>query len=836
MSLTGDSELVTDTWFAEVIVPVPIPKLFTYRIPRDFENSVSVGCRVIIQFGRKNIYTGIIAKIHHHPPKEYEARYILDVLDEIPHINQYQLKLFNWMSSYYMCTIGEVLNAALPSGLKLSSESFVEINPDFDFYESEYEFSQHEETVLDVLQREKTLSYSEIAGILNLKSYQNVIKSLLKKNAVIIFEKIKERYIPKKEKYVRIHPDIIRTEGALENVVNDLENKPKQQDILLSYLHHVPLLKDMSLNDKGISKKILFREDLSPSSFKTLVKNEVLQEYDVVVPRFGNTGSDGVLEIKLTELQSQVRKDILTHFESRQTVLLHGITGSGKTEVYIDIIKTVLEGGEQVLYMLPEIAITTQMVNRLYQVFGDQLGVYHSRYSDNERVEVWKGVLTGRFSLVLGVRSSVFLPFDNLGLIIVDEEHEASFKQFDPAPRYHARDVAQVLAQIHNAKVLMGSATPSIESYYLARSGKYSLVELDKRYGNAHLPQIKLADVRKNRKQQTLKNDFTSELFEQIGKATGEKEQVIIFRNRRGYSPHLTCEDCAWIPKCENCSVSLTYHMYKGILQCHYCGYKLKVLHTCPACGSARLKGVGFGTEKLEEDIKLFFPEANVRRMDLDTTRKKFSYHKIIEEFEKGDIDILVGTQMVTKGLDFDRVNLVGVMDADVMLHFPDFRSGERTFQVLTQVSGRAGRRDKTGQVIIQTSNTEQPVLEWVIKNDFESLYSYEIAERQKFRYPPFFRLIRIIVRHKEKDISERFAKHLGSLLKNKLGTNRVLDPHEPMISRIKNKYLMEILVKVKRDINKLRAVKEIISTSSKELLSQKEFKQVQVIFDVDPY
>jgi len=836
LSLTGHNELFNNTWFADVIVPVPIPKLFTYRIPREFENQVSEGCRVVIQFGRKNIHTGVISKLHHQPPKEYEARYILDVLDETPHVNSFQLKLYNWIAGYYMCTIGEVINAALPSGLKLSSESFVELNPDFDFFESEFEFSTHEETIIDVLQREKTLSYSEISNILQLKSYQNVIKSLLKKDVIILFEKVKERYIPKKEKYTRLADEYLEKNGALEKLLDELEKKPKQQDVILAYLQKVPVFHDVEKNRNGLSKKLLFQNDLSESSYRTLVNKNILDEFEVVIPRFGFGNSHEEREINLTQEQEIGKNEILKCFESQQTVLFHGITGSGKTEVYIEIIKEVLKGGEQVLYLLPEIAITTQMVNRLQEVFGDKLGVYHSRYSDNERVEVWKGVLNGRFQLILGVRSSVFLPFDNLGLIIVDEEHESSFKQFEPAPRYHARDVAQVLAQIHNSKVLLGSATPSIESYFLARSGKYGLVGLEKRFGDSNLPSIQFADIRKSRREQTLKNDFTSELFESIQQALTQKEQVIIFRNRRGYSPHLTCEDCAWIPKCENCSVSLTYHMFKNVMQCHYCGYKQKVLQSCPACGSAKLKGVGFGTEKLEEDLKLFFSDATVKRMDLDTTRRKFGYQQLIREFEKGEIDILVGTQMVAKGLDFDNVGLVGVMDADVMLHFPDFRAFERSFQTLTQVSGRAGRREKIGKVIIQTSNVEQQILKWVRQNDFQSLYSFEIGERQKFRYPPFYRLIKIIVRHKEKEVSERYARHLGSLLKADLGHSLVIDPHEPMISKIKNKYLMEILIKAKREEVRLSTLKEIISDRTMGLLAEKEFKQVQVVFDVDPY
>lgn len=830
-----NNDAFQDTWFADVIVPVPIPKLFTYRVPRDFRSVVAVGCRVVIQFGRKSIYTGVIARLHTTPPKEYEARYLLDVLDDAPHLNEHQLKLFQWMAGYYLCTIGEVLNTGLPAGLKLSSESHIELNPNFDYYESEHTFSAHEETVIEALGEKKSLTYSEIEKIVHLKSYQAVIKSLLKKEAIIIYEHVKERYIPKKEKFVRLAPEYLDVEGGLEALMNDLEKKPKQQDVLLIYLQHVPVFTQKQLNEKGLARKALFARGVSESSFKTLVNKGVFEEFEIAIPRIQAPHQGRREPIALSEAQQRAKDAVLSQFESAQTVLLRGITGSGKTEVYIEIIKHVLEEGGQALYLLPEIAITTQMVSRLYEVFGETLGVYHSKYSDNERVEVWKGVLSGRFRLVLGVRSSVFLPFDNLHLVIVDEEHEPSFKQFESAPRYHARDVAQVLAQIHHAKVLLGSATPSIETYYLARSGKYGLVELDERYGASIMPHIQFADTRKARLQLTLKNEFTADLFEKIKDTLAGREQVIIFRNRRGYNPHLSCEDCTWIPKCENCSVSLTYHNYRGILQCHYCGHKEKAPHSCPACGSARIKGVGYGTEKLEDDLKLFFPEARVQRMDLDTTRRKYSYQQIISEFEKGEIDILVGTQMVGKGLDFDKVRLVGIMDADMMLHFPDFRAFERTFQLLTQVSGRAGRREKPGTVIIQTGNPEQTVLQWVKTGDYEALYKYEIGERQKFRYPPFYRLIKITLKHKDKTICDRAAMHYASLLKADLGALMVIDPHEPMVSRIKNKYLMEILIKVMREKVSLAAVKEIIRTKSVEVQAQKDFKQLQVVFDVDP-
>jgi len=831
-----ESETGWQSLFADVIVPVPIPQYFTYKIPHDLTGQAGVGCRVIIQFGRKNIHTGIIARLHHKPPEKYEARAVLDVLDDIPHITALQLKLFHWMAEYYMCTIGEVVKNALPSGLKLSSESHIEIHPEFDFYSSSWDFSDKEMKILDALSAQKSLTYKEIGNLLNIKSYQPVIRSLMSKEAILIYEHVREKYSPKREKIIRIRQERIQDKQQLEHLVNELESKPKQLDVMLAYLQKVPVLKDPDSNDQGIWKRQLLKSDISPSSLNTLVKKKILEETEIIVPRFEIDGPTEDKPIRLSTEQELVRNDIHGAFQRHQTVLMHGVTGSGKTEIYIELIRDALLSGGQALYILPEIALTTQIVNRLKQYFGNTMGIYHSKYSDNERVEVWKGVLSGKYQLVVGVRSSVLLPFDNLNLIIVDEEHEISFKQFDTNPRYHARDVSQMLARIHNSKVLLGSATPSVESYYLSTQNKYGRVELHKRYGNASMPDILFADLTKERKEKTIRNDFASRLIEQISDALSKKEQVIIFQNRRGYAPFITCEECAWIPKCEHCSVSLTYHMYAKVIICHYCGFKEQLPDRCPACGAQKIKVVGYGTEKIEEDLKFFFPEANVRRMDLDTTRRKFSYNQIISDFELGNIDILVGTQMVSKGLDFDNVSTVGVLDVDRMLHFPDFRSFERTYQLVTQVSGRAGRREKEGKVIIQTANVNQQPLKWIAGHDYKAMFDFEIGERKKFHYPPFFRLIKIIFKHKEKEISERAANHMASLLREAVGTSLILDPHEPMIARIKNLYLMEILIKADRKKIKLDVLKAKLIEARDKILLEKDFKQVQVVFDVDPY
>jgi len=827
---TSDSRV---TFFIDVILPVPIPKLFTYRLPYELNNRVEIGQRVVVQFGSRKILTGIIGKIHQSPPTKYEARYILELLDDRPSINLQQLKLFQWIADYYMCTLGEVINVAIPSGLKLSSESKIQLHPNFSLDSSDYEYSEKEKTVINNLLTRETLTYPEVKELTGLQNIHNILKSLINKGVIIIFEEIIDKYKPKKQKRIRLHPDHIG-EKALETILKKIEKHPKQVDILLKYLQDIPILEDPESNQIGVRKFNILHGGVSASSLSTLIKNNVFEEFEVIVPRFEESGQV-MGKVNLSDEQQTVKDEIVNLFEIKDTVLLHGITGSGKTEVYIELIQSVLDNDAQVLYLLPEIALTTQIVSRLKKIFGDKMGVYHSRFSDNERVEIWNGILDGRFSFVIGVRSAVFLPFDNLGLIIVDEEHEGSFKQFDPAPRYHARDVSLMMAQIHHAKVLLGSATPSIESYYHAISGKYGLTKLSQRFGVAQLPEIITADLIKERKKKTMQAEFTSVLLNDLTQTIENGEQAIIFQNRRGYSPYITCDDCGWIPKCENCAVSLTYHLYKEELRCHYCGYKQRLPINCEACGSTNIRTISYGTEKLEEDLKLIFHHAVIHRMDLDTTRRKQSYGQIINDFETGKIDILVGTQMVSKGLDFDNVSLVGIFDIDRMLHFPDFRSVERTFQLTTQVSGRAGRRGKTGKVVIQTTNPSQKIIDKIIKHDYQSFYEDEIKERQKYKYPPFVRLIKLIVKNTEKNLSQRSANKLAISLKKQLCEHRILGPQEPVINKIRNMFLMDIFIKLEREKINLKEVKKITKEQISLLLLEKEFKKSQVVIDVDP-
>lgn len=824
------------TWFADIILPVPIPKLFTYRVPMDMEKIVQIGSRVIVQFGSKKVLTGVIGRLHNKPPEKYQARYLLEVLDEQAVVHPVQIRHFHWIADYYACTIGEVLNVALPSGLKLSSESKVQMNPDFDFEEFGGSFNDKEYVILDALKEKDTLSYHEIGNLLEEKNFYHVIKSLIRKEAILIFEEVKDKYKPKVVKRVRLQHKYAHDATSLEQLFHELEKKPKQVDVLLRYLQLLPTYQNPEANEKGLTKSSLNNESVSTSSVNTLIRKGILEEFETVVSRFPASQVQPETRIELTEAQQQARQEILTHFEDKETVLLHGVTGSGKTEIYIDLIQEVLENGGQVLYLLPEIALTTQIVYRLKKIFGDQMGIYHSKFSDNERVEVWQGVLDGRYPLVVGVRSAVLLPFDNLGLVIVDEEHEISYKQFDPAPRYHARDAALVLARLHHAKTLLGSATPSIESYYNALQDKYGLVSLNRRFGNAQLPDIELVDILREKKRRTMREDFSSVLLEKMEKALELEEQVIIFQNRRGYSPYILCEDCGHIPKCEQCDVSLTYHQFAYELRCHYCGHHEKLHMECEACGSTKLKTAGYGTEKLEEEIQMLIPSSRVQRMDLDTTRKKNSYQQIIDAFANRELDILVGTQMVSKGLDFDGVNLVGILDADRMIHFPDFRSHERTFQLITQVSGRSGRRDKVGKVIIQTNNLEQPILQKIVSNDYQGLYQEEIAEREEYHYPPFIRLIRITVKNPDKNTCSRAAKELSEKLKEKLGNRRVLGPEEPLISRLRNQYLMQLMIKLEKRQQVIQEAKKMIKESCTLLEKDKNLRKTSTVIDVDPF
>lgn len=817
--------------FAEIILPLPLHGTFTYAIPSGYEDVTNPGSRVVVSFGAKKIYTGIVLATHDNTPTDYQPKELLDVLDDEPIVSGEQLTFFKWMARYYMCSLGEVMNAALPAALKLSSESFVSINPEI--VPEELDIEMREWSLLEVL-KTNDLSIKDVGEVLGLKQPQRVLKHLSEKGYIDLFEKVKDKYQPKKVRRVRLADGFVEEE-KLEGLINQLETKQKQQEVILSYIKEIPVLESPSTNAGGISKPVLLQNDISASSLKTLIKHKILVEWEETVSRLAKFESKEAKAINLSSAQEEAKKAIELSFELLNTVLFHGITGSGKTEVYIELIKEQLANGNQVLYLLPEIALTTQIIARLHRIFGNSFGVYHSRYSDNERVEVWQKVLKGEFQFVVGVRSAVFLPFTNLGLIIVDEEHEPSYKQFEPNPRYHARDSAIYLSTIHQAKVLLGTATPSLETYQNALDGKYGLVELNERFGDAYSPTMEFANTQKERKQKKIKGNFTSVLVGEIQLALDKKEQVILFQNRRGYASYISCDECATIPKCPNCAVSLTYHQFNNKLVCHYCGYNQGMYTDCLSCGSTELRNVGFGTEELEEELKLLFPTAIIQRMDLDTTRSKYGYQRIIEEFEEGNIDILVGTQMVSKGLDFDKVNLVGIFDTDRMIHFPDFRSHERAYHLITQVSGRAGRKSKEGKVIVQTNDPDQELLLRAKNDNYLAFFQWEVLEREHFHYPPFTRLINITFKHRDKTISFQASTFYANEIRKDLGNQRIIGPVEPIVGKIRNMYLHEITLKIEKQGVNLPAIKEYLLSIEKMMHSMQAFKSVGVVFDVDP-
>ncbi|MCC6371707.1 MAG: primosomal protein N', partial [Bacteroidia bacterium] len=733
------------TYFADVIVPLSVPNKYTYRVPVDMNEEVKPGKRVLVQFGKTKIYTGIVYKIHEQAPKGYEAKYIEAVLDDLPIVNETQLKFWDWIGFYYCANPGEVMNAALPSGLKLSSTSHVQLNADFNFEETEHTFfTEREHIVIDALHATPNIELENMAQILSVKSAQPIINNLLKKNAVVIYEDVKDKYKPKLQSFICL-AEAYKSEAMLSALLNQLEKKAfKQAEALLYCLH---LQKSNALAQHQWVKKNELLKKCETSSISALVKKGIFIEQHFEVGRLlfekGKSTAKG-----LSSMQNAALNTIRQSFGNNKTVLLQGVTGSGKTEVYISLIKDALENNRQVLYLIPEIGLTTQLITRLRSVFGEIVGVYHSRFSENERVEIWNNVLgevrveseelrvesaelarrhssaqgdgpeienkKHRYKIILGARSSLFLPYDNLGLIIVDEEHDSSFKQHDPSPRYHARDAALYLATLHKANVVLGSATPSVESFYNASQNKYQLVSLDQQFVSSGGTHIELCDVNHFEKSNQMKASLTPPLFEGIEQALGKKEQVILFQNRRGFAPYTECKQCGHVPHCVQCDVSLIYHKQQQKLICHYCGYSISPPKTCSACGSNQLHYKGMGTEKVEEEIEILFPNAKIARMDLDSTRSKYAYKQLIDDFEEGAIDILIGTQMVTKGLDFNNVGVVGVLNADSVLNFPDFRSFEKAFQLITQVKGRAGRSNKIGKVFIQTSQPEHKVLSYI--------------------------------------------------------------------------------------------------------------------------
>jgi len=816
--------------FADVILPLPLPKHFTYSLPEEMAEEVQIGCRVIVPFGRKKFYTAIVYNIHYSAPEGYETKEVTTILDTKPILLPLQFKFWEWLSSYYLCTQGDVYKAALPSGLKLESETIVEYNPDF---ECSVPLSYREQTLINLLENKTEQTVSQLEKDSGLKNLLPIIKSLLDKEAIFVKEELKRSYQPKLEIRVRL-TDAAKDEAYLHKQFTDLARAQKQLALLMKYLELSHFLSGGIL--KEVSKKELIKKaEASPAAFNGLVEKKVFEVYRQEIGRLASTSRSTIEVNPLNEYQLHAYQEILISFKKKNVCLLHGVTSSGKTEVYIHLIEKTIKAGKQVLYLLPEIALTTQITERLKRVFGNKLGIYHSKFSDAERVEIWRKQLGNEgYDIILGVRSSIFLPFHNLGLVIVDEEHENTYKQYDPAPRYHARNAAIVLASLYGAKTLLGTATPSVETYYNATTGKYGLVELNERYQDIQLPEILPVDIKELARKKRMNGQFSPILLEHVRKTLENKEQIILFQNRRGFAPMIECKTCGWVPKCKNCDVSLTYHKGINQLTCHYCGYTYQVPRSCPACESVELVNRGFGTEKVEDDIKALFPEARVARMDLDTTRTRTAYEKIIANFEQGKTDILIGTQMVSKGLDFDNVSVVGILNADTMLNYPDFRSYERAFQLMAQVSGRAGRKNKQGLVILQTKSIDHPIIHQVIANNYQQMYADQLAERQMFRYPPYYRLVYVYLKNRNADLLDIMARTMAERLTSIFGS-RVLGPDNPPVARIQSLFIKKIIVKIESNASMEKA-RRLLLQVQKEMIEDERFKSLIVYYDVDPF
>ena len=821
------------TLFVDVILPIPIRKEFTYRVPFELNDAIFTGARVVVPFGKSKLITGIITSVHENIPQEYQAKFIEHLLDERPIINPNQYTFWKWISSYYMAPIGDVMNAALPANFKLASETKIVIHPDYNI--DQKLLTDREYEIVSALEMKEVLDLKEISEIIGIKTVQPIIKALIDKKAVLSLEELNEKFTPKTAVHIRLS-DQYNNENKLTDFIGSIDgikSKEKQMNALLSLLRHIDLQSEIP---DSVLRNLIMQDHISMSSLNTLEKNGIIVQEKLEISRFESNDYEGSEFKELSESQKVALDEVHNGFDQGKVALLHGVTGSGKTEIYVQLIQEQLDLGKQSLFLLPEIALTTQLIQRLSAYFGEQVGVYHSKFNQNERVEIWNHVLNNdpnKYKIVLGARSSIFLPFSNLGLIIVDEEHESSFKQYDPSPRYNARDCAIVLSKLHKANILLGSATPSIESYYNAVTEKYHLVTLRDRFGANQLPEIFCADLRKERRQKSMQSHFTSYLMENIRESLNLGEQVILFQNRRGYTPLWMCEICNWTPKCVNCDVSLTYHKHSNNLKCHYCSYTTKPVGSCKACGSNRLKMLGFGTEKIEDELSVIFEDKTIKRLDLDTTRSKNAYANILNDFDNGMIDILIGTQMITKGLDFDNVNLVGILDADMLLNRANFRAFERSFQLMTQVAGRSGRREKRGKVIVQTGDPDNWVIEKVIGHDFVGFYNSEIIERKNFFYPPYFKIIEITLKHKNENELNRAAAELAEKLRGTF-KERVLGPEFPSVKRIYNLFLKKITIKVERDAND-KKVKERIHLIMDEFFSAPLNKSIRSIVDVDP-
>lgn len=820
----------TRTDFVEVVVPLPLPTTFTYRLPPEMKGRVGVGHRVIVSFSAKKFYTAVVVGTPNLPPEGYEIKDVTMMLDEYPIVRHPQLKLWEWIADYYLCGIGDVYKAAVPAGLKIESTTMVEVNPDFP-PEELAQLSEREVELLQLVDHEEKMPLSAIAGKVGVGSGSELVNHMIAEGSLIVSENLVERYRPKKEKYVAMAIERSQLPEAFEA----LKRKPKAQTVLLALL-------ELTGFQRGEGYEVL-RERVNERvancsvQLRDLAKLGIVRLEDREVNRFKFTGEPTRPLPRLSEAQSRALDEIHKSWFEKDVTLLHGVTSSGKTEIYMHLINYVLQRGDQALFLVPEIALTTQLTRRLQEVFGEKVVVYHSKFSDNDRVDIWKMMLRSNEPMVvIGARSSVFLPFAKLGLVIVDEEHESSYKQYDPAPRYNGRDVAMVLARMHGAKTLLGSATPSIETYYKAQQGKFGLVTLSERFGDVKLPDIEIVDMARARAAKTLRGTFASDTERRAREAIARGNQVIFFQNRRGYAPIARCKQCAWVPRCTQCDVALTYHSSLRQLQCHYCGAVYSLPQVCPQCKEPAIEVIGYGTERVEEEVENLFSPAKIMRMDLDTTRSKHSYERIIDDFSDGKAQILVGTQMVTKGLDFGAVEMVGVLNADAIINFPDFRATERAFNMIEQVAGRAGRRsDSQGTVMIQTYQPTHHVLQSVKRHDYAGYYAREIAEREQYFYPPFSRIIYLYLKHRDRNTVATIADQYATRLRALLG-NRVFGPEEPTVARIQNLYIRRIMLKIETNAS-IAKVKSLLRQTYLDMhAALPAMRSTQLYYDVDPH
>ncbi len=828
------------TLFADILLPLPLKGCFTYRVPYHLNDNIIAGQRVVVPFGKNRVYAGLIRRFHEKPPEGFSARYILELLDREAVVTETQFRFWEWIAGYYLCTVGEVMQAALPPAMKLSGETRIALNPEA--VKEGSAISEKEHALLAALKNSKQLTLSQASNITSLPKVLPLIQTMMDKGLVVLKEELDNPWRPKREKHLRL-TIAYQSDEKIKEIFDLCEKRaPRQLQILINFVKQSGLFNQETGKDSEVKlKDVTANVKGGSAALNALLNKGVFEKYDKIISYFDHSEAIQTKTL-LNEHQERALREVRDGFREHNVVLLHGVTSSGKTELYIRLIQETIARGEQVLYLLPEIALTAQIINRLQKKFGNRAGIYHSRFNPMERTEVWHNLLHGgvqsgdetiRYDLVLGPRSAMFLPFQKPGLIIIDEEHEPSYKQYDPAPRYHARDAAIYLASMHHAKVLLGSATPSLEVFANVKAGRYGYARIDKRHGDVMMPEILLADIRRDTKSRAMKSHFSPMLYHAIEEALKTGEQVILFQNRRGFSLRIECDICKWLPECHQCDVKLVYHKKINKLKCHYCGFSTSPPGSCPTCGSAEIKMKGFGTEKIEEELPLFFPEALIARMDLDTTRSKNAYRRIIEDFEQRKTHILVGTQMISKGLDFDNVGVVGILNADNMLNFPDFRSHERAFQLMAQVSGRAGRKKKRGKVIIQSYQPMHPVIQQVTTNDYDSMYNEQITERRSFNYPPFSRMIILSVLHPDDKLVNKAADYLAEHLK-KAFPKQILGPEFPVVSRIRNQYIKNIIIKFKRRPelvgDKLELQKLVYGFQK-----IKEFKPVRIIYDVDP-